>query len=154
MPSAEHKRLRAPVCDLRATGRGVSFFYLSIILRPVSAPTRRLTGVELLHPLSRSQNGQLLGLGASILRGARQWARPRAEYWRVLVDGSKGVPDVEVRDLAAEDDAGDAGEVGVQARPESGVDDLVAGVARRGEVPYRGQGPRRARRIGAGEISG
>ena len=51
MPSAEHKRLRAPVCDLRAPGRGVSFSYLSIILWPVSPPAWRLAGVELLQPL-------------------------------------------------------------------------------------------------------
>jgi len=42
-----------------------------------------------------------------LARGARQLARPRAEYWRVLVDGSEGVPEVEVRDLATEDNAGD-----------------------------------------------
>src|SRR6266516_7924265 len=48
------------------------------------------------------------------------------KYWRVLVDGSEGVPEVEVRDVAAEDDAGDAREAVVQACPESGVDDLVA----------------------------
>src|ERR1044071_4512558 len=51
MPSAEHKRVRAPVCDVRAAGRGISFFYLSIILWPVNPPPRRLAGVELLQPL-------------------------------------------------------------------------------------------------------
>jgi hypothetical protein len=42
-----------------------------------------------------------------LARGARQFARSRAEYWRVLLDGSEGVPEVEVRDLATEDNAGD-----------------------------------------------
>src|SRR6266545_8033476 len=63
------------------------------------------------------------------------------------LDRLEGVPEVEVRDLAAEDDAGHAGEVVVQARPEAGVDDLVAEVVRRVEVPYRVQVPRRPGRI-------
>jgi hypothetical protein len=36
----------------------------------------------------------------------------------VLVEGSEGVPEVEVRDLAAEDNAGDAREVVVQPGPD------------------------------------
>jgi hypothetical protein len=43
----------------------------------------------------------------------------------VLVDGSEGVPEVVFRDLAAEDNAGDAREAVVQPGPESRVDDLV-----------------------------
>src|SRR6266542_5323555 len=57
--------------------------------------------------------------------------------------GSEGVPEVVFRDLPAEDNAGDAREVVVQARPESGVDDLVAEVVWRVEVPYRVQVPGR-----------
>jgi hypothetical protein len=32
---------------------------------------------------------------------------PQVKYWRALVDGSEGVPEIEFRDLSAEDDAGD-----------------------------------------------
>jgi hypothetical protein len=42
----------------------------------------------------------------------------------------EGVPEVEMGDVAAEDDAGDAGEAVVQPSPDSGVDDLVAEVVR------------------------
>src|SRR5206468_12038912 len=75
MPSAEHKRLRASLCDLHATGRGVSFFYLSIILRTVRPPTRRLAGNQLLQPLSPSHYGQVItrqlaGWSLSSLLGA------------------------------------------------------------------------------------
>ena len=65
----------------------------------------------------------------------------------MLLDRSEGVPEVELRDLVAEDDAGDAGEAVVQARPEAGVNDLVAEVVRPVEVPYRVQVPRRPGRI-------
>ena len=55
----------------------------------------------------------------------------------VLVDRLEGMPEVEVRDLAAQDDPGDGREAVVQPCPESSVDDLAAEVARPVEVPYR-----------------
>ena len=55
----------------------------------------------------------------------------------VLVDRLEGMAEVELRDLAAQDDPGDGREAVVQPCPESSVDDLAAEVARRVEVPYR-----------------
>ena len=55
----------------------------------------------------------------------------------VLLDRLEGVPEVEVRDLAAQDDPGDGREPVVQPCPESSVDDLAAEVVRPVEVPYR-----------------
>ena len=43
--------------------------------------------------------------------------------------------EVEVRDLPADDNPGDAGKVVVHPCPESSVDNLVAEVVRRVEVP-------------------
>src|SRR5262249_3544554 len=60
-----------------------------------------------------------------------------------LADGLEGVVEVVFGDLAAEGDAGDAGEAVVQPGPEPGVDDLAAEVAGRGEVPHRVQVPGR-----------
>jgi DNA-binding CsgD family transcriptional regulator len=57
----------------------------------------------------------------------------------VLFDGSEGVLEVEVRDFAAEDNAGHAREVVVQPGPESGIDDLVTEVVEHVEVPHRVQ---------------
>jgi hypothetical protein len=68
---------------------------------------------------------------------ARGGASPSRSDWRALVDGLEGVPEVVLRDLASEDDAGDAGEVVVQPRPQSGVDDLVTEVVGHVEVPHR-----------------
>src|SRR5438094_8610949 len=50
--------------------------------------------------------------------------------------------EVEVRDLPADDNTGDTGEVVVQPCPESSVDNLLTEVARRVEVLYRVQIPR------------
>ena len=57
----------------------------------------------------------------------RYWSRDRLE----------GVHEVKVRDVAAEDDAGDAREVVVQSGQDSRLDDLVAKVIRHVEVPHR-----------------
>ena len=57
----------------------------------------------------------------------------------VLVDRLEGMPEVEVRDLATENNAGDTGEVIVQPRPDTGVHDFLPQVVRHVEVPYRVQ---------------
>src|SRR2546430_8298140 len=62
------------------------------------------------------------------------------------------MPEVEVRDLAADDDAGDTGEVVVQPCPESGVNDILAEVVRHVEVPHGVEVPRRPGGIEAVEI--
>jgi hypothetical protein len=49
----------------------------------------------------------------------------------------KGVPEVEVCDLAAESNAGDTREVIVQSRPDTGVHDFLPQVVRHVEVAYR-----------------
>jgi len=54
-----------------------------------------------------------------------------------VADRLKGVPEVEVRDVAAESNAGDTGEVIVQPRPDTGVHDFLPQVVRHVEVPYR-----------------
>src|SRR5206468_9398681 len=98
MPRAEHKRLRAPVCDLRATGRGVSFFYLSIILRPVRPPAWRLAGVEFASAsFSRSPMGKEMGKEAgmgSYLVPAHRFVAARARFssLRVCKDFLKNTP--------------------------------------------------------------
>lgn len=53
------------------------------------------------------------------------------------------VPEVEFRDLAAEDNAGDAREAVVQPCPESGADDLVAEIVWHVEATRRVQVPGR-----------
>src|SRR6266516_3125770 len=57
--------------------------------------------------------------------------------FELLVDGSEGVPEVVVRDVAAEDNAGDTREAVVQTRPDSGVDDLAPELAGRFKVDHR-----------------
>ena len=54
----------------------------------------------------------------------------------VLLDRLKRVSEVVLRDVAAKDDAGDAREAVVQARPDPRVDDLRAKVVRRFEVAH------------------
>jgi len=60
------------------------------------------------------------------------WDRLTRGVTRVLryssVAGLKGVPQVVLRDLSAEDDSGDAREVVVHARPQPGLNDLRAEV--------------------------
>src|SRR6266566_6146060 len=63
--------------------RGLRGFPLANFPRRPSLAKQKVATLSeawrLVANLSRSQNGQLLGLGSSILRGARKWARPRAE---------------------------------------------------------------------------
>jgi hypothetical protein len=53
-----------------------------------------------------------------------------------LVLWSKGVPEVVLRDLASKDHPRDAGEVVMQACPESCIDNLVTKIVRHLEMPY------------------
>jgi hypothetical protein len=55
----------------------------------------------------RAHHELLDGSAPGLARGARR-ALPEPRHRPVLVDGSERVPEVEFRDLAPEDDAGDA----------------------------------------------
>ena len=70
----------------------------------------------------------------------------------MLVDRLEGVPEVELRDLAAQDGTGDTGEVVVQPRPDTGVDDFLPEVIRHVEVPHRVQVSGRTCRVEAVNI--
>ena len=60
--------------------------------------------------------------------------------------------EVESRHVTAEDGPGDTGEVIVQPRPDTGVDDFLSQVVRHVEVPYRVQVIRRTCRVEAVNI--
>ena len=70
----------------------------------------------------------------------------------MLVDRLEGVLEVELRDLAAESNAGDTREVIVQSRPDTGVHDFLPQVVRHVEVPHRVQVPGRTCRVEAVNI--
>ena len=70
----------------------------------------------------------------------------------MLVDRLEGVLEVELRDLAAQDGTGDTGEVIVQSRPDTGVNDFLPQIVRHVEVPYRVQVIRRTCRVEAVDI--
>jgi len=70
-----------------------------------------------LYELLNMEGRELLFSGRQLARGAPQRRVPEPSHGRVLIDGPEGMPEVVFRDLPAEDDAGDAREVVVQARP-------------------------------------
>src|SRR5262245_16504525 len=59
----------------------------------------------------------------------------------MLVDGAESMSEVVFRNVAAEDDTGDPGEVIVQPGPNAGVDNLLSEVVRHVEVPNSVQVP-------------
>ena len=65
----------------------------------------------------------------------------------MLLDGLEGVAQVEVRHVTAEDHTGNTGEVVVQTRPDTGVDDFLAEVVRHVEVSHRVHVSERSSRI-------
>ena len=60
--------------------------------------------------------------------------------------------EVEVRDLATENNAGDTGEVIVQPRPDTGVHDFLPQIVRHVEVAYRVEIPIRPGRVESVDI--
>ena len=70
----------------------------------------------------------------------------------MLLDRLEGVPEVELPDLAAQDGTGDTGEVVVQPRPDTGVDDFLPQIIRHVEVPHRVQVSGRTCRVEAVNI--
>jgi hypothetical protein len=54
----------------------------------------------------------------------------------MLLDGLEGMPHVEVGHVTAENHAGDTGEVVVQSRPDTRVDNFLAEVVRHIEVSH------------------
>lgn len=62
------------------------------------------------------------------------------------------MPEVVLRDVTAEDDAGDTGEVVVQSRPEARIDNLVAKIVRHVEVPNGIQVPGRPAGVEAVDV--
>ena len=62
------------------------------------------------------------------------------------------MPEVVLRNVAAEHDAGDAGEVVMQSRPEARIDNLVEKIVRHVEVPNGVQVPGRAGGVKAVDV--
>src|SRR6266511_5005740 len=137
-----------PLSDVPLIDADVFFYVASTFEARVNGFVNKLAASR----CSRRRRRELFGLRIPLRSGRAVRRVPELSIGRVLVEGSEGVRQVEGRELAAEDNAGDAGEVVVQPRPESGVDDLVAEVVGHVEVPHGIQVPGRPGGVEAVDI--